>query len=199
MTMRIFCILMMCGLTACATKAPRQSAPESGGSPPDVVAAHATDSVIVTRYELGSYRYPRSPSGRETMAVYRRTRVPPMVAAAHDGAATEPGREYVPASFAPLPPSAELAAELAAQKRITEELQGIRETIVAMEQQARSQYAALVRRTEETTKVRDQLEAHVARVRELEAQLRERLQDPAEPATAEAPAATPATPDEVKW
>jgi hypothetical protein len=133
------------------------------------------------------------------MAVYRRTRVPPMVAAAYASATTEPGKEYVPASFAPLPPSVEVAAELAAQKRITEELQGIREKIVAMEQKARSQYEALIRRTEETIKVRDQLEAHVVRVRELEAQLRERLQSPAEPATVTDPAATPATPDEVKW
>ena len=200
--MRAFCIVMLCGLSGCATRAPHGATP-----PVSVVHSENTpehgdaDSVIVTRYELGSYRYPKDRSGKEVTAVYRRTRVSPAVAAKAGvpGTTGEPVNEYVPASFAPLPPSAELAAELTSQKRITEELQGIKASMVAMEQQARAQYDALVRRTEEAVRAHQQLEAQVARVRALEAQLRERLQNSPQPVSSTSPAPAAAPDEEPQW
>ena len=60
--------------------------------------------------------------------------------------------------YAPLPPNAELTAELEAQKTITAELRAIQARMAGIEKQAQAQYGALVNETAETVRLRRQLE-----------------------------------------
>lgn len=143
----------------------------------------------VTRYELGEYRYPRLPNGDAEKAVYRETRVPAHVV-------QEPIVESVRASHAPLPPSAELAAELAAQREITRRLRETELAMMEIERQARAGYAALAAQHEQAAALRRQLEAERSRLADLEAQLRERREALPPPlSTVPASASTPSP----KW
>ena len=108
---------------------------------------------------------------------------------------TTPRSEFAPVSYAPLPPSAELAVELDAQKTITAELRAIQARMAAIEKQAQSQYGTLVNETAETVRLRRQLDEERARVQQLEAKLREA---PANVPAAVVSASTPVTP-EPKW
>jgi hypothetical protein len=128
----------------------------------------AATRVVETRYEVKSYRDPDDPRVRhDAHAVYRVTRVPAQTADLE----TTPRNKFEPISYAPLPSSAELAAEIAAQKEISAELRAIRSRMAAVEQQARTQLGTLADQTAETVNLRRQLEEERARVRELESKV----------------------------
>jgi hypothetical protein len=120
---------------------------------------------VETRYEVRGYRDANDPNVRhEAHAVYRTTRVPASV----DALEVEPRSTFASVSHAPLPPSAELAAELGAQKQITSDVRAIEARMTEVERQAQSQYATLMNQTAETIQLRQQLEKERARLRELE-------------------------------
>jgi hypothetical protein len=126
--------------------------------------------VVETRYEVRSYRDPDDPRVRhDAHAVYRATRVPARI----EELETTPRNKAAPLSYAPLPPSAELAAEIATQKEIGTELRAIRSRMAAVEQQARAQLGTLADQTAETVNLRKQLEKERAGVRELESMVSE--------------------------
>lgn len=140
---------------------------------------------VETRYDLRSYRDADDPSVRhEPHAVYRETLVPEVV----KSLVTVPRSNFTPVTYDPLPPSAELAAEIAEQKEITVELRSIQSAMATMEEQARNQYGTLVDQTAESVKLRQKLEADRARVGKLETRLR-----------AGDTAAAPALPAETNW
>lgn len=68
-------------------------------------------------------------------------------------------------SLSPLPINAELAAEIATQKKITDEIRALQSSLVEAESRMRDQYALLVRQSSEALKVRQQLEEDRERVR----------------------------------
>ena len=143
--------------------------------------------MIETRYDVRGYRDTTDRSLRhDAHAVYRRTRVPN----ASDETASSPRTTFLPVSVTPLPASEELAAELAAQKKITAELFALQTALVDAEQKMRTQYAALVRQSAETFKLREQLEAERNRVRSSTA-----VSDAAPAMVTTAPLSSP----EVKW
>lgn len=179
-------LILGLALAGCSTH--RQSATLASVPPVPLVPVAEATRAVETRYEVRSYREAGDPSVRhEAHAVYRRTRVP-----ATDSAGvleTAPRERFAPASVAPLPASAELAAELAKQKEITGELQRIQIAMTGVEKQAQGQYATLVRQTAETVELRRQLEAERARLVEFQSKVRE----------PDATAALPAAPAPVKW
>jgi hypothetical protein len=149
--------------------------------------------VVVTRYELGTYRYPREASKPTEPTVFRRTRVSnDLIPTGSDPRAVE-----APPTLDPLPPSAELAAELAAQRDITARIRASQERIVGLERQARTQFETLVAQTETTVQLRRQLEAERARVQSLEVRPRDdtRFVAPSSPVV---PVTTPAPATEQK-
>ena len=161
-------ILATC-VAGCATHRPVATSAQPAAPTPVVRAAPAT-RLVETRYDVRAYRDAEDPNVRhDAHAVYRTTRVPAQVAALD----TTPRNAVAPISYAPLPPDAELSAELAAQRQITGELREIKSRMNAIQQQAQSQYGTLVNQTADTLKLRQQLEEERARVRELEAKLRE--------------------------
>lgn len=183
-------ILATC-VTGCATHRPVaiSSAP---ATPKPVVRAASTTHLVETRYDVRAYRDAEDPNVRhDAHAVYRTTRVPAQLTSLD----TTPRNAAAPISHAPLPANAELSAELAAQRQITGELREIQSRMNAIQQQAQSQYGTLVNQTADTLKLRQQLEGERARVRELEAKLRDHA--PA-PAGTEGIVATKAAP-ETKW
>ena len=107
--------------------------------------------------------------------------------AAGDDLETVPRDAYPPTSFAPLPPSAELAAELATQKAITADLRAMQASMAETAKRVQEQYAALVRQSAEALKLHQQLEAEHSRVRAATA------------AAAEQPGGTAGNPSEAKW
>lgn len=157
--------------------------------PPVVTAAASPTKSVETRYEVRGYRDATNPAIRhEAHAVYRRTRVP--IAASED-LDTVPRTAYAPASYAPLPASAELAAELGLQKTITADLHAMQASIAETERRVQAQYATLVRQSAEALKLRDQLEAERKRVH---AANQTTTSTPAEPAAGTAGSTAP-----VKW
>jgi hypothetical protein len=169
--MRSSCIviLVMC-VTGCATHRPVANVPATSATVKAIVREAPATRVVETRYDVRAYRDGEDPSMRhDAHAIYRTTRVP-----AHVGSLdTNPRHAAAPVSYAPLPASAELSAELAAQRQITTDLREIKTRMAAIEQQAQSQYGTLVNQTAVSLKLRQQLEAERARVRELEAKLRD--------------------------
>ena len=190
--MRNFWILILATcLTGCATHRPVAISSAPTTAQPVVRTAPAT-RVVETRYDVRAYRDAEDPNVRhDAHAVYRSTRVPAAVASLD----TTPRNTAAPISHAPLPANAELSAELAAQRQVTGELREIQSRMNAIQQQAQSQYGTLLNQTADTLKLRQQLEEERARVRELEAKLRDHA--PA-PAGTEAIVATKAA-TETKW
>lgn len=146
--------------TGCvAPQATRVSAPLAS---PAAIAAVTPTKMVETRYEVRGYREAASPDVRhDPHAVFRRTRVP---AHAQDEAGTVPRASALALSDAPLPASAELAAELATQKTVTAEIRALQSSMAEAERQMQAQYALLVRQSAEVMKVREQLEAERQRV-----------------------------------
>lgn len=175
--MRNYWILVAAvSVTGCATRPPVASiTPAVTLSPKPLVREAVATHVVETRYEVRSYRDPDDPRVRhDAHAVYRVTRVPSGIEALE----TMPRNKAAPISYAPLPPSAELAAEIATQKEIGAELRAIRARMAAVEQQARAQLGTLADQTEETVNLRKQLEEERARVRDLESKVSEHVAAP---------------------
>jgi hypothetical protein len=170
-------------MAGCATHRTAKIEPLAPEQP--IVREAAPMHEVETRYELRSYRDADDPSVRhEAHAVYRETLVPDKITSL----VTVPRSDFAPVTYDPLPPSAELAAEVATQKEITAELRSIQAAMAVMEEQARNQYGTLVDQTADSVKLRHQLEADRARVSELEARLR-----------AGDTAAAPVLPSETNW
>lgn len=120
---------------------------------------------VETRYEVRGYRDATDPSVRhEAHAVYRTTRVPAHVEALE----VEPRATFASVSYAPLPVSAELAAELGVQKQITSDVRAIEARMTEVERHAQTQYQTLVNQTANTIRLRQQLEKERARLHEPE-------------------------------
>lgn len=174
-------LIFAMAVAGCATQRPgaRSAAKAPSLAERPLVNEVAPTRLVETRYELRSFRDADNPAVRhEAHAVYRTTRVPTRAGEiARDTLETVPRTEFAPASYAPLPRTAELAAEVATQKEITERLRAIQAAMAATEKQAQSQYGTLVSETAETIKLRRELEAERARVKELEASLRDRAAD----------------------
>jgi hypothetical protein len=156
---------MSAGLAGCATKTRIQ--PTSAPTAATPVVREATPTrVVETRYEVRSYHDANDANVRhDAHAVYRSTRVPSRVGALD----TAPRTAFAPVSHAPLPQSAELAAEVEAQRRLTAELREIKGRMAAIETQAQTQFGSLVNQTADSLKLRQQLLEERTRVRELEA------------------------------
>ncbi len=196
--MRAICFsLSAVALVGCATPpAPSSLSPTPVVS--SVTAQEAPGDFVLTRYELGTYRYPIEGQKNHEPAMYRKTRVSFRTTAGDREQSLD--FAYEPPSFDPLPPSAELDAELRAQREITDKIRRAREAMADLEQQARNQYAALVAHTEETAQLGQHLETEYARLRELEARLQEKLHAASAPPTdtqSPVPASTPT--QEIKW
>jgi hypothetical protein len=173
-------------LAGCATPRTALVVPANPAAESPVVREAAATRVVETRYELRGYRDPDDPTVRhEPHAVYRTTRVPARVASLD----TAPRADFAPVSYAPLPASAELAAELSAQKQITADLRTIQARMAAVEEQARSQYGTLVSQTAEMIQLRRQLGDE-----------RAQAQDPRHASRPDSGATPPtAAADESKW
>lgn len=194
--MRAYCsFLLALSVAGCAThkQAVRMPPAQPSQAEPRIAVKHTGTRVVETRYDVRAYRDIADPSVRhEAHAVYRATRVPIRVEALE----TAPRGEFAPTSYAPLPASAELAAEISTQQDITAQLRAIQAKMAAMEQQARNQFGTLVNQTDESLKLKQQLEAERARVRELEAALRDR----GSPATEKPmPAVATTAAPEMRW
>jgi len=151
------------------------------------VPALSVTKPVETPYAVRGYREAANASIRhEPHIIFRSTRVP--ITAAEE-LPTAPRTAYAPASLAPLPVNAELTAEIATQKKITEDLRALQASMAESESRMQAQYALLVRQSSEALKVRQQLEEERERVR---------AASPATgPATAER--ATTAKSTEAKW
>jgi hypothetical protein len=135
------------------------------GPPPVMMAAVLPTKLVETRYEVRSYREAANPSLRhEAHAVFRCTRVP---ITASDALETVPRTSYPPASVTPLPASAELAAELSTQKKLTAELRTAQTSVAEIEQKMQAQYAQLVRQSAEALRLREQLESEHWRIQDM--------------------------------
>src|SRR5690606_24303727 len=140
--MRAYYIPIVVGLvTGCSTHQHTSSvAPVVLPPASPLVQVGAATRVVETRYEVRGYRDADDPSVRHgAHAVYRMTRVPERIEELY----TAPRSEFAPISYAPLAPSAELAAELAAQKEIGAELRAIQSRMAEVEEQARTQLGTL--------------------------------------------------------
>jgi hypothetical protein len=175
MIMRALWIVGMgLGVAGCATHSRvAQATLAAKTTSPAMAATIENTQVVGTPYAVRAYRDPNDPAIiHEAHVVLRETRVSRALASEHE-LDTLP-RDAVPAaSYAPLPPNAELAAELATQKQITTDLRSIQAKMAATQKQAEAQYGTLVNATADTLQLRQQLEAERARVRELESKLNE--------------------------
>jgi len=135
------------------------------GPPPVMIAAVLPTKLVETRYEVCSYREAANPSLRhEAHTVFRCTRVP---ITASDALETVPRTSYPTGSVTSLPPSAELAAELATQKKITAELRTTQTSVTEIEQKMQAQYAQLVRQSAEALRLREQLASENQRIQDM--------------------------------
>jgi len=123
----------------------------------------------VTRYEIGRYHEPDGLM-HEGHVVYRVTRAatwqeaPPFQPLAANAEAAV----YVPASYAPLPESRELQAELGAQRAVTARLLQMQAQMSELQRTAKISYTTLVSEAEQAKALRIELEQARARVVQLE-------------------------------
>ena len=181
---RYLILIAFTGLAGCATAQPPAvtTAPE----PPQPIVREAPPvHTVETGYYVRSYRDGDDPSLLHAAhVVYRETLVPARVASLE----VSPRSVFPPVTYDPLPPNAELAAELAEQKEITAELRTIQATMETTEKQAEFQYSTLADQTAASIKLRRDLEADRTRLREMEEKLRaEQTRE------SEAPPAAPAS------
>ena len=167
--MRIGLLLPLCLLLGCASQHRAAKAPSP--APVGRVAGEGPSprpvTYVQTQYAVAGYRDPSEATvWHEPHAILRRTEVPATAAASF--AVTGPLTAYVPASYAPLPPSAELDATLAQQTEITRELRAMKTKMASLQQQAQEQYGKLVSATAETDRLRAQLASEQARLKAAE-------------------------------
>ena len=152
-----------------------------------LVPAASVTKLVETPYAVRGYREAENASVRhEPHLIFRSTRVP---ATAADELPTAPRTAYAPASLVPLPVNAELTAEIATQKKVTEDLRALQASMAEAESRMQAQYALLVRQSAEALNVRQQLEEERERVR--------LANSAAGPATAEGAKTAKST--EAKW
>ena len=146
-------------VAGCATPGP-----VSLQTPPvPLVPAASMTKPVETPYAVRGYREASNASIRhEPHLIFRSTRVP--ITAAEE-LPTAPRTTYAPANLAPLPADAELAAEIATQKKITEDLRALQASMSEAESRMQAQYALLVRQSSEALKVRQQLEEEREKIR----------------------------------
>jgi hypothetical protein len=174
-------LLLSLGTTCTVLSAPAEPE-ECGRCQPLMVEAWAPTKAVETVYELRGYRDPKRPHLRhEGHKVYRRTLVP--IGAADDR--VETGR-VLSAAHAPLPLDAELEAERATQRALTEEVQALQRSMQETEKAMRAQHAELIRQAATVQKLREELEAERNRLRQLQASesLGEAIPDASAKATA---------------
>ena len=146
-------IMVMAVLAGCAS--PKAVVTQTG-APAPMLAAETERKVVETRYEVRGYREAESPAIRhEAHAVYRRTLVPTNA----ETTESVPRTAFAPASYAPLPASEELNAELVKQKAITTEIQTMQGEMAATQSKMQAQYAQLVKHSGDAARLRDRLEA----------------------------------------
>lgn len=132
-------------------------------APPVAIPVAAPSDLVETRYDVRGYREAANPAIRhQPHTVFRSTRI---ANNATRDLETVPRTNFPPASYAPLPPSDELKAELATQKKITGELRALQSSLAETEQRMQAQYAALIRQSAEAIKLRERLEAERSRLR----------------------------------
>ncbi len=156
-----FCWIVTLPLLVAGCATPRRVLLEKPPLP--LIPAASVTKPVETPYEVRGYREASNASIRhEPHVIFRSTRVP--ITAAEE-LATVPRTTYPPATLSPLPINAELAAEIATQKKITEELRALQASMSEAESRMQAQYALLVRQSSEALKVRQQLEEERERVR----------------------------------
>lgn len=156
-----FCWIVTLPVFAASCATPRPVSVENAAVTP--IPAAAATKLVETPYKVRGYRESANASVRhEPHTIFRSARVPITAA---DELATVPRASYPPASISPLPASAELAAEIATQKKVTEELHALKSSMVEAEFRMQEQYALLVRQSSEAIKVRQQLEQERERFR----------------------------------
>jgi hypothetical protein len=134
-------------------------------SDPIQIEAWTPLKVMETEYYIRGYRDPRLPTLRhEGHKVYRRAMVPDR---ARDTAGDVERAPSV--AHAPLPVSAELAAELATQRSLTAEVQALQQAMAETERAMREQYAEMLRQSAAVQKLREELEAERNRLRQIAA------------------------------
>lgn len=191
--MRLHYILLPALLAGCATQHRTSRAPVRPETPVAAVPANPATRLVETRYEMRAYHDASDPTVRhDSHAVYRATRVPVRADGKVDALATVPRATFQPASYVPLPATAEAQAELVTQKQITSELRTIQTAMSATQKQAEQKFGELVSQTAETIRLRQQLEEERTRVKQLESSLRERNAEAA-------PTAMPAVASDMKW
>lgn len=156
--MRFF-ILLCPAFIGCA--APRATVSRPSEVPVKPASPVAT-KIVETAYEVRAYRDPSDRAvshGEHT--IYRRSVVPVAVA---DGESISRTR-FAPATYAPLPVSAELNAELEKQRTLTVDLQAIKASMAETQQALQVAYARLVTQTADVTKLRDELTVERERLR----------------------------------
>ena len=123
----------------------------------------------VTRYEIGRYHEPDGLM-HEGHVVYRVTRSARWQETPSDQplAANAETAVYVPPSYAPLPESQELQAELGAQRAITAKLRQMQAQMSDLQNAAKNNYTTLVSEAEQAKALRVELEQARARVAQLE-------------------------------
>jgi hypothetical protein len=159
-------LLITLGVAGCAThRATAPAATETASSATPFARDRATQ-VVQTPYEIRRYRDPADPAvTHEPHVIYRATRVPASLAVSRE-VDTLPRTAAEPVTYAPLPTSAELSAEIAKQKQITADLRAIQSNMAATQRDAQAQYGKLVSATAETLQLRQQLEEERARLKE---------------------------------
>jgi hypothetical protein len=192
--MRAYWIFLPALLAGCATHSRLARAPVRELAPPvSAMAEPSATRLVETRYELREYHDAADRSVRhDAHAIYRATRVPVRPDGKPDALAIVPRAVYAPASYAPLPASTEMNAELATQKQITSDLRTIQAAMSATQKDAQAKFGELVNQTAETIKLRQELEAERTRVKQLEASLTERSNE--QPPSTGTPVAA-----DVKW
>lgn len=192
--MRAYCLVLTALLAGCATQSRTTRGPaRADAQPVAVVPTNPATRLVETRYEMRAYHDASDPLVRhESHAVFRATRVPVRGDGKADALATVPRTTFQPASHAPLPNSAEVQAELVTQKQITSDLRNIQAAMTGTQKAAEQKFGELVNQTSETIKLRRELEEERARVKKLEASLRERGAE-----SSPTPAATVAS--DMKW
>ena len=156
--MRKLIFLPICLLAGCATHSPVAKSRTAAPLAPGVVTTETPRPVrfVETRYDVSGYRDPGDPAvWHEPHAILRKTEVPGQPPS--ESLTNGPLTAYVPATYDPLPPSVELAAELTEQHQITVELRTMKANMFALQGQAQTQYGKLVAETDATDRLRQQL------------------------------------------
>lgn len=164
--MRAIFLLSLCFVAGCASQ-PRSArlrrASEPGNGQPVAIDLHPQVVPVETRYEVRGYYDGTDPSiWHAAHPVYRETLVSRAEAAQPPVAAGGPLTTFYPATYDPLPPNAELSAELAEQRSITANLRAMQSKMAVLQEQAQNQYQELVTGREDADRLRHELEGRVA-------------------------------------